>query len=471
MEIKIGTQKAQIITDNPEILSTLYERFSFRVKGAEFSPAYRARRWDGKKHFITRNGVFRSGLLERVLAILTEAGVKPSVTGMDHLPCPHSKERKLLRGLSYYDYQWEAIQDAQTHLRMVVQSPTGSGKTIVMAGIWLNLNCPKSLFIFNKKQLTSQTYEFFKAHGLNSVGICTGEGYEYGDTMFCTVQSIDKVLDTHGDCEAIFVDECHEFCHGETTLAAIQAFPNATYRFGFTATPPKEKNDSVGLFNLEGALGPIKIYKTTAELVDEGKLSKPIVQLLQLPKDKTIDDENMSYQEIYKECIVNNEYRNQQIKLITEKIRTDHFVSLTMEYSTPPPPPRILIIVESLDHLNTFEGINGFYTLEGVDDLATRYKVIHDFLNHPTSSCLVGTKIMQTGINIQEISHFINARGLKSETATLQALGRTLRKQEGQEKVFVYDFLDPYRYLKAHSDQRKSAYEAEGHEVKILNEN
>ena len=57
---------------------------------------------------------------------------------------------------------------------------------------------------------------------------------------------------------------------------------------------------------------------------------------------------------------------------------------------------------------------------------------------------------------------------MKSEIATLQALGRALRRHDSKEKVFVYDFLDKEKYLKSHSKARKLHYENEGHEVIIL---
>ena len=90
------------------------------------------------------------------------------------------------------------------------------------------------------------------------------------------------------------------------------------------------------------------------------------------------------------------------------------------------------------------------------------------FRNSKQPSILIGTKILQTGINIEEITHFINARGMKSEIATLQALGRALRRHESKEKVYIYDFLDKEKYLKAHSLERKKHYEKEGHTVKVI---
>ena len=106
--------------------------------------------------------------------------------------------------------------------------------------------------------------------------------------------------------------------------------------------------------------------------------------------------------------------------------------------------------------------------LQGEDSLGERYQSIADFLGHDGPSVLIGTKILQTGINIEEITHFINARGMKSEIATLQALGRALRRHESKEKVFVYDFLDKEKYLREHSNARRRHYEKEGHEVRIL---
>ena len=81
---------------------------------------------------------------------------------------------------------------------------------------------------------------------------------------------------------------------------------------------------------------------------------------------------------------------------------------------------------------------------------------------------LIGTKILETGVNIPEITHFINARGLYSEIATIQALGRALRLNDFSDKVYVYDFYDEIKYLSNHSRKRKSTYKNQGHIVQEL---
>ena len=110
------------------------------------------------------------------------------------------------------------------------------------------------VILFNSKQLLKQSYDFLKdVCKINNLGICSGEGFIYGDIMMSTVQSIEKILDTHLEsAEVLMVDECHEFCSRSKTLAAIEAFPNASWRFGFTATVPSEP---IKRCNLEGALG------------------------------------------------------------------------------------------------------------------------------------------------------------------------------------------------------------------------
>ena len=326
-----------------------------------------------------------------------------------------------------------------------------------MAGIIKALFGKKMIILFNAKQLLKQTYEFLTdTCGFTGVGLCFGEGYVYGDIMLCTVQSIDKILDTHlNNAEVLLVDECHEFANGKTTLPAIQSFPEAEYRLGFTATPIKEP---IPKYNLEGALGPIIESKSTSELIDEGKLARPIIQLIERSYNASGNDENMSYAEVYNQYIVNNDLRNKTIREIVDDIKNKNKRA------------RILILTRSLDHGRSLENLLGGQCefLEGANAIGERYKAISRFRRHRGPSILIGTKILQTGINIEEITHFINARGMKSEIATLQALGRALRRHDSKEQVYVYDFLDKEKYLRDHSLARKRYYKKEGHEVKVL---
>ena len=109
--------------------------------------------------------------------------------------------------------------------------------------------------------------------------------------------------------------------------------------------------------------------------------------------------------------------------------------------------------------------------LEGANSVGERYESISRFRGHVKGSILIGTRILQTGINIEEITHFINARGMRSEIATIQALGRALRVSDNKDKVYVYDFMDKEKYLDAHSRERIKHYKKEGHKVTKYEQN
>lgn len=457
MKIHVDNLDSRIETDNPELLKALYELYSFNVPGARYSPAYKRRQWDGKTHFITRSGVFKTGLLSRLLTDLKKIECEPEI--IDHKKPVEAKplNSKQIEGFTYYDYQEELISQGLHNMRGIIKSPTGSGKTLIMAGLISALAGRKMVILFNAKQLLTQTYDFLtEACGMDNIGLCFGEGYIYGDVMLCTVQSIERILDTHlEEAEVLMVDECHEFCNGKTTLAALRSFPNALYRLGFTATPP---SDDIPRYNLEGALGGVLQSVGTADLVDEGKLTKPIIQLIDRKYEASGLDEDMAFLDVYEDYIVNNESRNNIITEIINDIRKTNKRA------------RILVLTKSLSHGRTLEGLVGGSVefLEGANSIGERYDCISRFRGCGESSVLIGTKILQTGVNIEEITHFINARGMKSEIATLQALGRALRRHDSKDVVYIYDFLDKEKYLSDHSVARKRHYEKEGHTVKIL---
>lgn len=456
MKIYVDNLNSRIQTDNPDLLKALSERYAFKNPGSEYSSAYKRRNWDGKTRFISNTGVFKTGLLSRIQEDLKKINCHPEIeyklpSGMETVQDYEIDSFKL------YDYQKKLIE-AGLHLkRGVIKSPTGSGKTLIMAGLIKALHGRKMVILFNAKQLLSQTYKFLtESCKIPNVGLCFGEGFIQDDIMLCTIQSIDRILDSHLDqAEVLMIDECHEFANGKNTITAIRSFPNATYRLGFTATPP---SDPIPQYNLEGALGGIIQVVDTASLIDSGKLTKPIIQIINRPYAASGLDETMSFMDVYDTFVTNNQTRNNIIKSIVNDIRSKNSKA------------RILILTKSLDHGRTLEQLVGgnVQFLEGCNSITERYNAISKFRGCKQSSVLIGTKILQTGVNVEEITHLINARGLKSEIATLQALGRALRRHEGKDVVYVYDFLDKEKYLHQHSKARKRHYEKEGHTVKVI---
>jgi superfamily II DNA or RNA helicase len=224
MKILVNTLNSKIETDNPDILDALYRLYSEKAPGYQYSPAYKRRQWDGNVHFIARNGTFRTGLLTRILEDLKKIECDPEIVFEENSNISKYDENYTINNFKYYDYQKELIERGLSDMRGIIKSPTGSGKTLIMAGLVKALAGRKMVLLFNAKQLLTQSYDFLtKTCGMDNIGLCFGEGYIYGDIMLCTVQSIEKILDTHlEEAEVLMVDECHEFGNGKTTLAALK---------------------------------------------------------------------------------------------------------------------------------------------------------------------------------------------------------------------------------------------------------
>lgn len=458
MKIEIGNLISTLETDNPEILRALRAKYSYHVPGYQYSSAYKSRRWDGKKSYFKDNGRFRTGLLGRILKDLEKIGcTNPEYGGKILYP---KLQVSKIKKFKYRDYQEEAIQHCLDVGRCLVESPTGSGKTLIMAGVIKSImdsndNKITAVILFKEKGILKQTYEFFKNCGIKNLGINFGEGHIDGRIMLSTVQSIDKILDTHLDsCDLLMVDEVHQFGVGETTIAAIESFPKALYRYGFTATLPKEKADSIhARLTLEGAFGSVYSTVSMTDLVEQGSLAKPIIQIIENPEEEQ-PGPNLSYQEVYEKYIVRSDIRN--------GIIADIVSAIYKKYND----AKILILTKNLEHVRILnELIPNSFVIEGITSIEDRYLIIDKFINSGDSSTIIGTNVMQTGISIDDITHMINARGLKGEIPTIQGLGRGVRKSKKTDKLYFYDFIDNFKYLSKHSKERIKHYKDLGLEI------
>jgi superfamily II DNA or RNA helicase len=438
MKIFVKNVTSLLKTDNKELLSILRKKYSAKIPGARYSKAFK-RGWDGSKYFITEKGSFGTGLLPFIEHDLISAELDYSIVD-ERDPLIDSPDIEV-DGIEYRGYQEKLILQALEAGTALIEAPTGAGKTIILAGLLKALEGKHGLIFFTQTSLLEQTYDFLTKFGFD-VGRVYGAGTDIKPITLCTVQSIHKVLDSHLDqSEFVIFDEVHEFSKGKLTTKVVKSFPNANYRFGMSATMPR---DRMAKLNLVSYLGSVISDVDVQGLVEEGFLTPPVVTFVNLPEYTDHSLLDATYVDIYESHIINNTVRNGKIKKICENVKKG----------------KILILVKNLKHLQILkEMIPGALALEGKDDVMTRKETIKAFTEGDLS-VLIGTKIMQTGIDIPEITHLINARGLKSEIATLQALGRALRIHESKTKVNIYDFNDMVPYLKEHAASRKRAYKS-----------
>jgi superfamily II DNA or RNA helicase len=395
MKIEVDTLKSRIITDNPKLLQALINLYSFQVNGAFYTPAYKKGYWDGKQRFISDKGVFRTGLLPRILKDLDKVNIKPNIEYKE------SKSLELNKEIPPYtlkELQEKYINTILESKRGIIKAPTGFGKSYLIADLIHKFKDYKILILFNRKQILKQLYDLLKSLGFKNIGVAFGEGFIESNIMLCTVQSVEKIIGLPVEKpDILLVDECHEFCQGEFTTGVINSFPSAIYRIGFTATPP---TDNIRRYTLEGAFGEVVDLVSTQEAISLGYLAKPIIQVFSTIPETSGTPED--YLDRYDDYIVNNTKRNNLIKNICLNLKH--------------PNPKVAIIVQSLKHAEILNNlIPNSIKIEGKDSLADRNKAIKKFTSTKGLSVLIGTNILQTGVDIKEITYLINVRGLKSD--------------------------------------------------------
>jgi len=447
LKIIVKNNESFLKTENKKLLTTLRKKYSAKVPGYNYSAAYKKGGWNGEKHFFSdKTGKFGTDLLSHIEEDLTYLGMDYKI---EDLRTTNHSDDISLPGVTLRQYQESMIKKALEAKGCIVKAPTGAGKTLILGGILKALVGRTGLVFFTKKQLLKQTYDKLKEWGID-VGLAFGDGVILKPMTLCTVQSIDKIMDTHlKQSEFIIFDEVHEFAKGKIATKVIKSFPNAAYRIGMTATVPR---DPMSKLNLISGLGNVIEEVDAQGLIDEGFLTEPIIQIIPIKDTGTVEDTELSYREVYEKFVTENDTRNDLIVELVEKIQQKQ--------------SRTLIIVKDLKHAEIlYSRIPNSFKLEGKDDLVTRKKTIDAFKDN-SISVLIGTTIMQTGIDIPEITHLINARGLKSEIATLQALGRALRIHRSKNRVFIYDFFDRAPYLEKHAKERIKSYKSLGMEIK-----
>lgn len=447
MKIFVNNIYSTLKTEDLDILKAFGKKYSCKLPGYQYTPQYKSGWWKGdKQYFSSKTGKFGTGLLKFIQKDLDYIDRVYDIEDSRQTP-PYNDFS--IDGVSLRPYQETLVSEALNLKTCIIQAPTGAGKTIVLASLLKACEDMTGLVFFTKKQLLHQTYEYLQGVGIDC-GIAFGEGVDIKPITLCTVQSVAKVLDSHLESsDFIIFDEVHEFSKGKLTTKVVKSFPNASIRIGMTATPPTDK---FAKLNVCSFLGPVVEEVTAEDLINLNFLTKPTIRMIDLQEENLDDFTTSSYLEVYQQMVVDNEERNEIISDIALAPKAKN--------------TKVLILTNNLKHSeNLHKLIPEAYRLEGSDSLDIRNKTVEKFRNSSKPSIIIGTVIFQTGIDIPELTHLINARGLRSDIATIQALGRTLRKHKNKEEVFIYDFIDKVPYLIGHSKKRIQSYKSLGFEV------
>lgn len=446
------------------------------VSNLRSSPAYDLR-GNSVSLLISPDNRFLTGLLPHVEKILKGLEIDYQVVDSSELKKETSfsidyiqgLSNNILPGITLYDYQLSTIVKSLIKLRGVVSSPTGSGKTEILAALCKLLTDlgKRILIVVNKKALMTQTVKRFRSYGLDagSVGDNTKDVDHsivvgISNSLYNAIAKKDKaVFPVIRDFDVLLLDECHHSPCETWSIIGINS--NASIKIGVSATPFSDLNNpDLNDLVLMGLTGDIICDIPIRYLYEHGYLVKPYIYFHNINKPNLWMSKNSQWTYVYKKAVTDNDYRNTEIVRLAEELFNHD--------------RKVLIMTRQVQHgellLEKLKAKNlscAFYHGTGTDgDEDVEAKLSHAFDNGKNNIVIATTGIGAEGVDIPVIDAMINAAGGASRKIAIQMLGRSLRLYKGKKNAVFIDFFDlTHFYLKNHSRLRHDLYSSEGHQI------
>ena len=431
----------------------LEQEMSYYVKNFERTDKYKRGEWDGREVLIgkSRTGAlyFPVGLLNIATRVLDSHGIEFKIEGP--IPKTHSKEEFVwISKKKLYGFQEDAVLSFMTadnpfSCSGVVCLPTGSGKSLILCEI-IRRFARRTLIIVHTKELLYQWDSVIKEiFGISPALIGDGNNDEFGIITVATMQTLHGQL-RKGERDlsyfgTLIVDEAHRA--PAETIYAIALRCDADVRCGATATPRREDNADLKMY---AALGQLVVNVTPTELIKSGYIAKPTFRFKRSPFNPI---RGRNWQDVRAIGIVANDGRNE---LIVEEIN-----KLVDEGH------RIYVSVDTLDHGDILiemvkkREIKARW-IHGSHKSKHRKEVISEFKSGEVD--VIISTLLKEGVDIPEITAYVNAGGGKSEISNIQRVGRALRQsKDGTKNAVIVDFIDGgHKFLSEHWDSRWRTY-------------
>lgn len=443
---------------------------SFYMDGFMFAPAFKNKKWDGRKHlFNLRRKTMPAGLVSIVVEKLRKYSKAAKILIVDKreesVPCIGNKGFDLCGidfGTGKYDYQLEAAKKMVAARRGILKVATNGGKTEIAIAVTKHLAVP-TLFLVERLELLHQTRERFAERlgiPLDSIGIIGDKQFKIGEwiTIATPESLIGRINRDETDpgwvdvklWELVFADECHHAAGAifYEVLFALTAY----YRFGMSGTP-LDRGDGADL-KLIAQTGPVLYEVSNKLLVERGISVQPYVDLVRIDEPADIEA-GASWQKANQLGVTENVHLN--------RIVVDRAIESVIDGK------QVLVLVGNvLKHGDILtEMLQDAHPklcqqfINGKEDMSVRKAAVAAFKNG-TIQCLIASTILDEGVDVPNIDVLILAVGGKSKIKLLQRSGRGLRSSEGKKQLLIVDFANfTHKYLLKHSLKRLQTYKAE----------
>jgi superfamily II DNA or RNA helicase len=436
------------------VAAELREHFSYLSPTARYDKRFKAKVWDGMiRLFDANTRILPYGLTWEVSKFCKARGY----TFEHDLPVPsklYSYEdiEQYMQSLNLHangepiearDYQIESVKTALNRRRLLVRSPTASGKSLVIYTLirrFLEDKDEKVILIVPSTHLVEQMYSDFADYSqaddsFDSEEMCQRLYGAYPSkvvtkrVLISTWQSLQNLETTwFQQFGMLLVDEAHGAQAKEIKRIA-EAATNATYRIGLTGTLKKDK-----LFNatIVGLFGPVRNVITTKELMDRGDVSKLRIKAIEI-----------QYSEVLPKVKKMERYHKEIEWLFAHKKRNLSIVSLMKKAEG-----NTIVFFSRISHGQELYDLaqklidKPVFLINGSTEVEDRENT-RAILEQSTNAVLIASYgTFSTGANVKNLHTGIFAAPSKSIIRVLQSIGRGLRTREGKEEFMLYDIGD-----------------------------
>ena len=431
--------------------------FTFKIPNHQYTPAYKNKMWDGSiRLFNMINGYLYRGLLDHLLVFMNDRHYKVEYHPRSCSNISDTDINSFIDSISVstngnpiqlHDHQKDAIIKSIKDKRILLISPTGSGKSLIiyyMVKYILDVlpENKKVLIIVPTTGLVVQMLHDFKDYSNGEIStqchaIYSGqEKITNKRIVISTWQSIYKLPDSFFEqFGGIMGDESHLY-KSKSLTSIMTKLKDCDYRIGTTGTLD---GTLVHKLVLEGLFGPVFSVTTTKNLMDKDLLSQLKIEclILRYPQNKIDEIKRATYQEEI-DWLVTNKERNEFIKTLAKHVKGNTLIlfNFVEKHGIP--------LFQDLQK----ECMKKTYMIYG-NTPADERENVRQIVNKEDNCLLIASYgTCSQGINIKNIKNIIFTSPSKSVVRVLQSIGRGLRKADGKDMVTVYDIGDDLHHKK-----------------------
>jgi len=474
------------------------------------------------------------GFLSDVLSTLQEHNIQYKIndtrTKPDYediyLECLEQTVQELTKstGIVPYDYQLLAAQELLKDPKVILESATGSGKSLILFLMVCTLReLDKSvLLIVPSINLVQQMNDDFLSYGVDLKPVLIGGGRDvqiesstFDGFTISTWQSLQRIDWTFFESlDALFVDEAHGL-RGKVMKGMSHATKHAKIKVGLTGTVPRgldyfkvvesigHKKHIIGTKELisRGLAVQVKIIPRFCESIDRRVqdyteevnylINKPrahrIINEIKDDNSKSKDNTLVLFNHLEMGTLLCEDYLSRRtqgkfcsdLKEFKELSRVhDHIVinSVSLDFSD----LSSGFLKEVQKQVKSGKKVTsslkyGLFFISGKVQGKVREEARHKLENMLGMTVIASYGTTSTGVNYKKLHKIIFAQGAKSFIRVSQSIGRGLRLHSTKDVVQIIDFVDTSKlyttYSLKHYEHRLEEYVKQGFEIQEPGDN